>query len=77
MAFLHASATNTRKPICTKVSSGRRTMAMPVTAAKRHMGMTRMPSSGGRRLSYLADSTKYTRSVLKACGVGPPLDASG
>ena len=36
---------------------------MPVTAASRHMGTTRMTASGSRQLSYLAASTRYTSTV--------------
>ena len=58
MAFLQARPTSTRKPICTKMSTGSRAIAMPVTAANRHMGTTRMTASGSRQLSYLAASTR-------------------
>ena len=63
MAFLAASPASTRKPICTKMSTGMWTISIPVTAHRMHIGTTRMIASGSDHDSYCAASTRKTSTV--------------
>src|SRR6478736_4131613 len=66
MAFLHASPTNTTKPICTKMFTASRATSTPTSDDNKHSGTTKMTDSGSDQLSYSAASVKNTHNTDNA-----------
>ena len=63
MAFLQASATSTRKPICVKMLLSPPCSQMPMVPASTDSGTIRMIASGSEKLSYCAASTRNTNNT--------------
>src|SRR5207247_5716183 len=61
IAFLQASPTSTRKPICVKILMSIRANMTPMTEHSKHIGTTKITANGSDQLSYWAASTKKTR----------------